>query len=305
MEPRILIVDNEPVIVRLCEQLLSHASYQVTSATDPITALELLAQSKFDLLLVDIRMPLMDGFELAYRARQVHPGLATLAMTGFGTVDVAIEAMHKGMDGLIIKPFQNENLVATVRQTLEEKKIKIETNNTLVLQPLIEAGHKLIGETNEFELIRLVEASLVELLNVKFVAVYSLIEGEEDFRQITHNEGPFPWKIEDLKSFKELTAPQESEWILPAFPVHNQLFESEMSNLGWGSCIIASVIRSKEIFLFCVGRSINAPVLSEKDYSLLIVFARQAVIALVNSRLYAEIYGKKNQGEFGPVIPIK
>ena len=74
------VVDDELAIVRLCEQILSHASYKVCSAGNPAAALDLLAKSKFELLLVDIRMPLMDGFELARRAKLIYPELATLAV---------------------------------------------------------------------------------------------------------------------------------------------------------------------------------------------------------------------------------
>ena len=59
------------------------------------------------LLLVDIRMPEVDGFEVIARASQLQPDLAVLVMTGFGTLDTAIRALRQGVDGLLLKPFDN------------------------------------------------------------------------------------------------------------------------------------------------------------------------------------------------------
>ena len=62
--PHILIVDDEPGITRLCERLLKRLDYQVTSFTDPEAAMKYVVQNKIDLLLVDIRMPQISGFDL-------------------------------------------------------------------------------------------------------------------------------------------------------------------------------------------------------------------------------------------------
>jgi DNA-binding NtrC family response regulator len=82
----ILVVDDEPGIALLCERVLNRAGYDVTSETDPRRALEQLQQRRVDLLLVDIRMPEVDGFDVISRAQVVQPDVAVLVMTGFGTV---------------------------------------------------------------------------------------------------------------------------------------------------------------------------------------------------------------------------
>jgi DNA-binding NtrC family response regulator len=103
----ILAVDDEPGIALLCKRLLSRAGYMVIALTDPKEAVDWLKEHSADLLLVDIRMPEVDGFELIALARRFQPDLAVLVMTGFGTVEMAIHALRQGVDGLILKPFQN------------------------------------------------------------------------------------------------------------------------------------------------------------------------------------------------------
>ena len=113
----VLVVDDEAGIALLCNRILSRAGYQVTSLIDPREAIEHLQQKHVDLLLVDIRMPEVDGFDVISRAQLVQPDIAVLVMTGFGTVETAIRALRQGVDGLLLKPFQkSDELVQAVRQ---------------------------------------------------------------------------------------------------------------------------------------------------------------------------------------------
>ena len=84
--PVVLVVDDEPGVLRLCQRLLQRAGLKVITVTNPREGLEILERSQVDLLLADIRMPGMDGFELIDRARILQPDLAIVVMTGFGTI---------------------------------------------------------------------------------------------------------------------------------------------------------------------------------------------------------------------------
>src|SRR3990170_2694777 len=121
----ILVVDDEAGIALLCNRILSRAGYEVTSLTDPRVAFEHLQKGHFDLLLVDIRMPEVDGFDVISRAQIIQPDIAVLVMTGFGTVETAIRALRQGVDGLILKPFENgEELARSARQALADNQNK-------------------------------------------------------------------------------------------------------------------------------------------------------------------------------------
>ena len=108
----ILVVDDEPGIASLCERVLSREGHRVTALINPLAAIEYLQETRTDLLLVDIRMPEVDGFDVISRAKIVQPEVAVLVMTGFGTVETAIRALRQGVDGLLLKPFEKgEELV--------------------------------------------------------------------------------------------------------------------------------------------------------------------------------------------------
>jgi len=130
MEATILIVDDDRTIIRLCQRLLERASYRVFTVMDPFDALKILERQKVDLLLSDIRMPIMDGFELISQAKQYQPELPVLVMTGYGSIDYAIQALHRGVDGLILKPFENsaELLQAVQRAGMAVHELHVATH---------------------------------------------------------------------------------------------------------------------------------------------------------------------------------
>src|ERR1051325_3573131 len=132
----VLVVDDEPGIALLCDRILNRAGYSVVSETNPRTAIEDLQQKRFDLLLVDIRMPEVDGFDVISRAQMVQPDIAVLVMTGFGTVETAIQALRQGVDGLLLKPFkQGEELLQAVRQALADNQRRRDTARVSALRP--------------------------------------------------------------------------------------------------------------------------------------------------------------------------
>ena len=102
----VLVVDDEPGIALLCDRILSRAGYSVISETNPRTAIEDLQQKRFDLLLVDIRMPEVDGFDVISRAQIVQPDIAVLVMTGFGTVETAIQRLTPGRGWFAVETIQ-------------------------------------------------------------------------------------------------------------------------------------------------------------------------------------------------------
>ena len=83
MNEKILVLDDEPGITLLCARLLKRAGYVVTTFTEASPAFEHLRTNSVDLLLVDIRMPEVDGFEVIDKAKQLQPDIAVLVMTGF------------------------------------------------------------------------------------------------------------------------------------------------------------------------------------------------------------------------------
>ena len=115
---RILVVDDEQSIVEVLKALLRREGYFVATASDGTTALNLLQQQPFDLMISDIRMRPMDGISLLQQARLQHPHLAVIMITAYAAVETAVEAMKFGAFDYICKPFKIDELILTVQRAL-------------------------------------------------------------------------------------------------------------------------------------------------------------------------------------------
>src|SRR5919197_473990 len=116
---RILIVDDEADIALILKLQLEDAGYQTDRARDGVEALECLARQKYALMLLDIKMPRMDGLQVLERAQSDYQDVAVVMMTAHGSDDIAVEAMKKGAVDYIAKPFSTDDLLKRVERALE------------------------------------------------------------------------------------------------------------------------------------------------------------------------------------------
>ncbi|HEY7363659.1 MAG TPA: response regulator [Methylomirabilota bacterium] len=115
---RVLVVDDAGEVIVLCINMLQSLGYAVKGANRPEAALELVGKEPFDLMIVDYRMPEMNGFEVFRQARALSPGLAIMLLTGQGTADIVEEATAMGFDAILLKPFTRDQLRAAAAQAL-------------------------------------------------------------------------------------------------------------------------------------------------------------------------------------------
>src|SRR5262249_44288024 len=124
--PSILVVDDEQVIREILADFLTMEGFNVRTAKDGQAALTEVSRMHFDLVLSDLKMPNMGGIELLEEISRHAPNIITIIMTGFGTVETAIDAMKRGAYDYIMKPFKMEEVVHTVRRGLERRKLQAE-----------------------------------------------------------------------------------------------------------------------------------------------------------------------------------
>lgn len=118
---RILIVDDAGPVVVLCVNVLQALGYAVKGANRGETAVELLRKERFDLMVVDYKMPGMTGFDVYQHARALYPGLAAVLVTGHGSPEVVSEANRLGFDSILLKPFTSDELRGTVEKVLADR----------------------------------------------------------------------------------------------------------------------------------------------------------------------------------------
>lgn len=126
---RILVVDDEKVIRDGCRRVLTDNNYQVLDAENGREAMDKLESEKVDLVLLDLKMPVMGGEEVLEEAVKIYPEMPIIIITGHGTIDTAVECMKKGAYDFITKPFQIDQFVMTVKRASDkiilEKKARL------------------------------------------------------------------------------------------------------------------------------------------------------------------------------------
>lgn len=123
-EKQILVVDDERGMRDLLEIMLTREGYGVTVAESGKKALALLASKHFDLVLCDIRLGDLSGLDVLHEARKLDPPPVVVMISAYATTETAVEAMNQGAFDYIPKPFDNEELKATVKNALERKTIE-------------------------------------------------------------------------------------------------------------------------------------------------------------------------------------
>lgn len=120
----ILVVDDEIEIWKICQRALEHQGYMVQTAENGEEALRLLDCVVFDLALVDLRMPRIDGVELLRRIKHSHPQTEVIIITAETTIESAIETLQMGAFDYITKPFNLTEIFAAIRRALEYAHLK-------------------------------------------------------------------------------------------------------------------------------------------------------------------------------------
>ena len=119
----ILIVDDEKHYRVVLSEVLQEEGYASFTAASGMEALDLLKSQVIDLVLTDVKMPGMTGIDLLEKIKEITPDLPVIIMTAFGSVEKAVDAMHKGAYTFILKPFENETLIAHIAKSISMYRI--------------------------------------------------------------------------------------------------------------------------------------------------------------------------------------
>jgi signal transduction histidine kinase/CheY-like chemotaxis protein len=285
----VLVVDDEPGIALLCNRVLTRAGYDVLSETNPHKAIEYLQHTRVDLLLVDIRMPEVDGFDVISRAKRAQPDIAVLVMTGFGTVETAIRALRQGVDGLLLKPFEKgDELVSSVEQALNDNRRKRETARAQALRPLFDATEKLFSETDTQTLYDLIVNTICEYLQCTNAAYYQIKEGRVSV--IAKRGRTLP--VDKANFATHLLSRVDADGnpiIVNATGPGEEEAQSLLADLKLGAVVLIPITRSGMRAVLFAARDAGVAPFRGADLELFHILANQSLVALENARLYADL----------------
>lgn len=285
---KIIIVDDESDVLDLCKRILETKDYQVTIARTGQEAVEFAKKEHFDLLLTDIRMPGMNGLEVAQAIKQFASDVICVTMTGYSTMDMAIEALKLGIDDFIMKPFSPDELGVAISKALDKERLRKENFRLRSLIPLFELNKTLLGTVEVEEVLR----RLFDIAKTEMKADFAKIYTFDNGKIVAHFETDAPQEVsqnqkEASYQLAKLIFEDNQQLILSTQGDGPQQL-SLLEQLGM-QFAIATPLKSKKSNLgaLILARSQND--FAASDSGFLSVLASQASIALENAHLFGEI----------------
>ncbi len=145
----ILVLDDEAQMLRSLDRMLSREGYQVLTASNGKEGLEVLRHhaGEVDLALCDLKMGGMDGMEFVEAVRSLYPDLETIIMTGYGTIEAAVEAMRAGAYDFLPKPFKRVQILKILSRALERRSLVVENRRLRAQIESHAGGRKIVGNS--------------------------------------------------------------------------------------------------------------------------------------------------------------
>jgi len=121
MSGRILLVDDEEIVLRSCQRILRDGDYEIDVSRDGLDALGKVNENDYDILILDIMMPKMDGIEVLRRVKEARPDIDVIMITGLHDIEIAVKAMKFGALDYLPKPFEPEDLQMLVSRAFDRR----------------------------------------------------------------------------------------------------------------------------------------------------------------------------------------
>ena len=148
---RILVADDHDSLRRGLARALREAGHEVEEVTNGNAAIELLHRGQFDVVLSDLKMGGCDGLDVIRTAKSLHPTSAVILMTGFGSVNTAVEAMNIGAFDYVQKPFEIEEMELRIKKAMDNRRLKHEIDYLRHTQPNIYDFDRIVGASGALQ----------------------------------------------------------------------------------------------------------------------------------------------------------
>ena len=122
-QAHILVIDDDPAVREVLEETLTSEGHTVSMAGDGASGLQLAKEHPIQIALTDYQLPDIDGLELIDRLSRVDAKILPIMMTGFGTIETAVQAMRLGAFDYITKPFEGDELIITMKRAVQHGRV--------------------------------------------------------------------------------------------------------------------------------------------------------------------------------------
>jgi response regulator RpfG family c-di-GMP phosphodiesterase len=289
----VLVVDDEKFIRDIIADFLGLEGYIVGTAEDGSSAVRELESARYDMVISDLKMPKMGGIDLLREVVRAHPETLTVIMTGYGTVETAIDAMKRGAYDYILKPFKVEEIVHVVQRGLEKRRLSAENLRLREALSLYKVTEAIAASLSLEEVVAtLVDSALTEI-RADLVGVWLAQEGRGFFQRhvracpkLEHQPD------EDLGELDFEAVPERLKSGAPLLehgPRAQELFSRAPSRPVSSLCIVPLKMRGRLLgFAAIVSLTANKR-FDEGQRKLLSIIASRAAAAIENAKLYEDL----------------
>jgi len=289
--PRVLVVDDEKFIRDILADFLGMEGYVVRTAEDGSAAITELSRASYDLVISDLKMPRMGGLELLRELSMSHPDTVTVIMTGFGTVETAIDAMKKGAYDYILKPFKVEEIIHIVQRGLEKRRLAAENLRLREALSLYKVSEAIAASLSLDEVILTVSDSSLHEVRADVVSTW-LEDGEGGyFERSTQRAETIP----SDEALGELDPNVIAARLSAGEPIveHDaraaELFRDRPARPVVSVAIVPMKMRERLIGWIAVVSMSASRRFDEGQRKLLSIVASRAAAAIENARLYEDL----------------
>jgi len=291
---KILVVDDEEMIRDLCYHILTAEGYQVTTAQNGMIAFEELGRSDVDLLITDIKMPGMDGLELFERTKKLNQDIVTIFITGHGTLDTAIESLMRGVDGFVLKPFTQDELLGTVERAVTRSRLQKENIRLKALIPVFEISKLLVTEIDLAHLFKIITEVLVKEFSVDRVSLMLIDEPTGDLVIRASHGLPTDMALRARRKQGEgvsgLVLKNRHPLIISSgvHPDQEVIDALNLDDMPVSSMSVPLIGKNKSFGVLNVSK-FSSPTFTTSDLQILLILATQVVTAMENAALYEDL----------------
>ena len=295
--PRVLIVDDEKFIRDILADFLGMEGYIVRTAEDGSAALAELHNAHYDLIISDLKMPRMGGIELLDAIGTAAPSALTVIMTGFGTVETAIDAMKRGAYDYILKPFKVEEVIRVVQRGLEKQRLAAENLRLREAVSLYKVSEAIAASLSLEEVLATIGDTAINEIKADLVSTW-LEDGEGGYfeRQRLVADGPGESPLAPEAPKYGLLSPQV---FLDHYAAHSTLLEQGTKGARFFAqasdvpivSLVSVPLRMKTRILgwICATSFTRQKRFNEGHRKLLSIVGSRAAAAIENARLYEDL----------------
>ncbi|HTJ83343.1 MAG TPA: response regulator, partial [Polyangiaceae bacterium] len=289
--PRVLVVDDEKVIRDMLAEFLGMEGYLVETAEDGLAAVNALERSSFDLVISDLKMPRMGGIALLDAVGKTAPNALTVIMTGFGTVETAIDAMKRGAYDYVLKPFKLDEVIHVLKRGLEKQRMVAENIRLREALSLYKVSEAIAASLSLDQVMETVAESTTHELGADLASTW-LDDGQGGIFERQRVEGPDAPKLAHLGEVDaaRIAAHLEAEGQILEHGVGATRFFAKEPEVPVSSVVAVPLRASarKIGFVFASTFAKNRR-FDEGQRKLLSIIASRAAAAIENARLYEDL----------------